>query len=613
MDSDMFVMALGYLSIAITIIAAVALYYIFLVNRKAIILKRTTNRSLQKAESVEKVVKNIEKAVKSAQKSAMAASKSARLVAERAGWLTPQTAGGFNEDEIKAIDLAATLRSSDLMSQSVEAVAPALSGARIALGVGQSFMAGSASATRLNMVPDMALKDVTYRAKMLGSAERCHGDGASYHHYGSAELTPLTETLVRYEIQFSNEQRISGDYHPKARGATPLPTACITFEQLFDEHRRAAGASTEPTFADFDVAVNVARNELSLEHISGPPAIDRTKDAIRKAHDVSRAEFPDLPAGHSITFERHGQNNEGSSTPAGQYMTDHRAFRLKVNSWSREITGSDLPAPWIATQVSGAYGSPRRQTAAAQLSMALNDADYFLATPDYPFMHYGKAKEPHPRAGDRHPTANGTMMPAIYMAYARYHVQVLRRNWFPTHMGEAFFRGNFILVSFRAMVPPLRISPVCVSTTLTMIEALGFDVEDAGVPVRIVGAPELVGELTFRIQCARELKNPIVGLAKGSFGLAEIGAMGSGATNISDSQKLNPRFRPSFREGYTDHFAKGFVDDFGLEDLEDWYETFEFSNWAVAQRVRCKPMPQTIDEPISLDTARPDDSEVDDI
>ncbi|MEQ1950451.1 hypothetical protein [Mesorhizobium sp. CN2-181] len=562
---------------------------------------------------MDQTIRSAEKSAKDAQKSAASASKSAGLVAERAGWLAPQTAGGFSEDEIKAIDLAATLQSSELMSQSVEAVAPALSGARVALGVGQSFMAGSASATRLNMVPDMALKDVPYRAKMLGSAERCHGDGAYYRQYGSAELAPLTETLVRNDVQFSDEQRIGGDYHPKARGATPLPTACITFEQLFDEHRRAAGDSTQAAFADFDVAVNVARKELSLEHISGPPSIDRTRDAIRKAYDLSRAEFPDLPSGHSITFERHGQNNEGSSTPAAQYMTDHRAFRQKVNSWAKEVTGSDLPAPWIATQVSGAYGSPRRQTAAAQLSMALSDADYFLATPDYPFTHFGKAKEPHPRAGDRHPTANGTMMAAIYMAYARYHVQVLRKNWFPTHMGEAFFRGNFILVSFRTMVPPLRISPVCVSTTLTMIEALGFDVEDAGIPVRIVGTPELVGELTFRIQCARELKNPIVGLAKGSFGLAENGAMGSGATNISDSQKLNPRFRPSFHEGYTDHLAKGFEDEFGLEDLEDWYKTFEFSNWAVAQRVRCKPMLQTIGEPISLETVRPDDSEIDDL
>jgi len=540
------------------------------------------------------------KSSQTAQGLARSAEKSTKLVAERAGWLTPHTVGGFTADEIKSIDTRAVLQSASLKAQPVAAFAP-VRGAGLVLGVGQSFMAGSPNSSRLTMVPDQLLGGLSYRAKMLGLTERCHGDGARYNHYGSANLNPLTETLVRQQTIVSTAQRVSGQYHPKARGATSLPAACIIFERLDDRHQSGSEAIEESGPKAFDVALNVARGGASLAQIASRPAIDRTQDAIRVGMEVVRRDYPGMEVGHAATFERHGQNNEGSGTPTPQYIADHRRFRADVNRRAREVDGGAAPAPWIATQVSGAYGTPQRRTAQAQLSMALEDPDYFLATPDYPFPHFGKAKRPHPLAGDRHPTAIGVLMAAVYMAHARLSVQVLRQNWFPTHMGEAYFRGHYILVSFLAMVPPLRISPVCVSTTITMVEALGFDVEDNGVPVRIVGMPELVGELTFRIQCARELTNPIVGLASGSLGLAEIGAKGSGATNILDSQKLEPFFRPTFEKAYTDIFPNGFVDHDEIEDLGSWYETFEFGNWAAAQRRRCRPLEISEGGPLAED------------
>ncbi|MDQ6433357.1 hypothetical protein RB623_04755 [Mesorhizobium sp. LHD-90] len=554
-----------------------------------------TQKSTEKvAATVTKLSGDIKGATTSAQasqKAASSASKFAKIVAERAGWFTPQTVGGFTADEIREVDARAVSTSAELLARPVEAVAPLASGARVVLGIGESFMAGSGNSAKLTMVPDQLLGEAEYRAKMIGFSERSAADEGEFEPYGRAALTPLTETLVWRGTVYSEQARLAGEFHPAARGATPLMAASLIFERLVDDHRKTAG-NGEVKPEDFDIAVNVAKAAADISRVSSSPYVDQARSALGKAHELERPRSRrKARTHHAVTLERHGQSDEANNTQDPAYLADHRAFRAVIGAAAKELTGAERPAPWIATQVSGAFASPKRLTAQAQLSMALDDPDYFMATPDYPFPHFGKAKAPHPRAGDSNPTANAVLMSAVYMAHARYNVQVLRRNWFPTHMSEAFFRGHYILVSFNAMVPPLRISRVCVSTTLTMIEALGFDVEDNGVPIRIVGMPELVGELTFRIQCAKELTDPVVGLGKGSFGLAEVGATGSGATNIVDSQRLEPFFRPGFKEGYTDRFARDMTDEDALEDSEDFYKSYEFGNWAAAQRRRCRPMP----------------------
>lgn len=359
--------------------------------------------------------------------------------------------------------------------------------------------------------------------------------------------------------------------------------ATILFERLSSIHQKLSRSR----WKGFDVAVNVSKSEASIVQISTSPAIDRTFDAIERVAKVASAQQADQPVRHAVTWERHGQNGESSGNTQANYMRHHREFRKAVNTHAALAVGNEKPAPWIATQVSGAYGSPRRRVAQAQFAMSMQDDDYFLATPDYPFPHLGKVPSTHPQGGDRHPTANAQLMASPYLAWARFFVQVLKRNWFPTHMSEAHFRGTTILVSFRAMRPPLQISPVCISTTLAMVHALGFDVEDEGQDVPIIGCPEQVGDLTFRIECSRRLKDPYVGLAKGSFGLAPTGAMGSGATNITDSQNLKTLFKIAFEDGHTNLLPGGLLDELSAEDIEELLGTQQMGNWAIAQRKRC--------------------------
>lgn len=494
---------------------------------------------------------------------------------------------GFSVLEIQKIDERALKTSRSLASKKMDNLAKCGPGPNIALGVGQSFMGGSANSQRLNLTSDRMLRTISYRAMMLGAAERCQTSGTQYDQFGPPVFNPLQETLVYQSKVFDHAQVRTGTFNPRAKGATPIVGACLLFERLWRTYQKV----TKTHSPGFDVAVNVSKAEASIVQISTSPAIDRTFDAIDRIKAAASVEFPDHPVVHAVTLERHGQNGESSGNTQADYTRYHRAFRSAVNYHASLSIGNDSPAPWIATQVSGAYGSPRRRVAQAQLSMSLQDDDYFIATPDYPFPHFGKVKPPHPRAGDRHPTADGQLLASVYMAWARFYVQVLGRNWFAPHIGEAYFRGSSILVSFRAMKPPLRISEVCVSTTMTMIHALGFDVEDEGIDVPIIGTPELVGDLTFRIECDRTLKAPFIGTAKGSFGLADIGAQGSGATNIRDSQSLKSLFRPVFEEGYTDVLPGGLFDATSAEKITEMPGKQDMGIWALAQRKACKPMP----------------------
>jgi hypothetical protein len=443
-------------------------------------------------------------------------------------------------------------------------------------------MAGGRTGARLNLVPDRLLEGLEFSARMIGDSDRSSGrDSPEFEFHGELGLNPLTETLIRSGRVYTADERNSGFYHRRARGATPLVGACLTFEHL----RRERGGEHLPQ--GFDVAVNAAISEGTLKQISSYPGIDRTFDAMDKLVLAAQKDASGLPIRHTVTFERHGQHDELQGASTKNYVEQHRLYRQRINERVREIMGSEAPAPWIATQISGAYGSSRRHVAQAQLNMALSDPDYFLATPDYPFPHFGKTKPPHPFAADRHPTALATLMASDYLAWARFYVQVLGRNWFPTHVGEAIYKGSFILVCFRAMAPPLRISEVCVSTEMAMLHALGFDVEDARRDIPIVGVPEQVGELTFIVECNRKLHEPAIGLARGSFGLADIGAKGCGATNIRDSQELPTVFRPRFVDGYTDMFAGGEIDPYALEDCDALFAMHDMGNWAAAQKKKC--------------------------
>lgn len=490
----------------------------------------------------------------------------------------------FSSREIKAADDRARKGSRALAKKTINNLASLGPSANIALGVGQSFMGGSANSHRINLTKERMLKAVSYRAMMLGDSEGCQTSGPMYDQFGPMSFRPLQETLTYRTTIFGSEDIKAGRYNPRSKGATPLVSACLLFERLSRTHQKV----TNTRSTGFDVAVNVSKAEASIIQISSHPAIDRTFDAIGR---IKQAASDDgLHVNHGVTFERHGQNGESAGNGQAEYMRNHRRFRQLVNDHAREAVGNDHPAPWIGTQVSGAYGSPARRVSQAQLTMALQDDDYFIAAPDYPFPHLGKVRPPHPRAGDRHPTANAQLMAGAYMGWARFFVQVLHRNWFPTHISDAGFRKDSILVSFRAMKPPLKISEVCVSTTMTMIKALGFDVDDGGSEVPIVGVPEQVGALTFLVRCDRPLIDPYIGLAKGSFGLADIGAAGCGATNIKDSQSLRTLFKIAFEQGHTDMLPGGLLDDISAEDIEELSGVQDMGNWAVAQRKRCKPL-----------------------
>lgn len=73
----------------------------------------------------------------------------------------------FSLKEIQRLDDRAKKSSRSLLEKRIESVSTCGPAANIALGVGQSFMGGSASSQRLNLTTDRLLKGIAYRAMML--------------------------------------------------------------------------------------------------------------------------------------------------------------------------------------------------------------------------------------------------------------------------------------------------------------------------------------------------------------------------------------------------------------------------------------------------------------
>lgn len=489
-------------------------------------------------------------------------------------------------------------QSADLREIRIFGLAAYGPGLNLVLGVGQSFMAASVTAARIQLTATRLLADVDYVAVMIGDADRCKSSGATYDYFGSLEFNPLVETVVSgastSSVVVSQADIDTGTYPSNARGATPLPGALITFEHLWRQHNQI----DVPDTSRFDVAANVAKGESLLADISTGDGLARTLDAILVAEAARAADTPSVTDKRlSCVLERHGQADEAAGTAAATYQTAHRLYRENVHTQAVTTFAQVLRAPWIATQVSGAYGQTHRTIANLQLSMALDkgvgavDDDYFLATPDYPFPHFRDVavETGHPHAENAHPTAMGNQMVTDYFAWCRFFVQVMRRNWFPTHMGEAYYSGRYILVGFRAMQPPLRVSEVVVSLTMRMIEHFGFDVTDAS-SANIVNVQQ-VGDLAFLIECDDELTAPTVGLAKGD---RNNWPALYGASNIRDSQTAWTLFEQVFEDGYTNLYRDAFDDTNDLEDIPEILGKQDMGNWAASQTLVCEPLPLSV-------------------
>lgn len=488
-------------------------------------------------------------------------------------------------------------QSADLREIRIFGLAAYGPGLNLVLGVGQSFMAASVTSARIQLTATRLLADVDYVAVMIGDADRCKSSGATYDYFGSLEFNPLVETVVsgssETAVVVSESDIEAGTYASNARGATPLPGAIITFEHLWRQHNQI----DVPDTSRFDVAANVAKGEASLTEISTGDGLTRTLDAILKAEAARAADTPSVTDKRlSAVMERHGQADESAGTASATYRSGHRTYRANVQGQAVTTFQQLLPAPWIGTQISGLYGQLHQTIANTQLEMSLDkgvgsvDSDYFLACPDYPFPHFRDmtVESGHPHALNGHPTAMGNQMATDFMAWCRFFVQVMRRNWFLTHMGEAYQNGRYILVGFRAMQPPLRVSEVCTSLTMRMIDYLGFEVTDGETDIGLVSVTK-VGDLCFLIECDEEPVSPLVRLARGD---RNNWPARYGASNIRDSQTLWTLFEQVFEEGYTNIYRDGWEDTADLENIAAILGKQDMGNWAACQSLAAVAAPK---------------------
>lgn len=506
-------------------------------------------------------------------------------------------------------------------------------GGNVELCNGQSFEKGSRTNVQIQMTPDKLLSGVSYQALQVGDSDRCKTFGALYDHYGDLRLRALIDTAVTATAVLTQAQINNGGPASGAFGTTGAARRNIGFEKLWD---RIFRSSLSSDLTRRMIVANTAVGESFAQQLyqSGSNGNQRSRDAMLKAITAHGIDFPGQPMRLSRVHQRHGTHHEsypppgtpGASSaytretltfegigtvPNTNYFTILDAYRLELFEQAKQLFPGQKRPAWFATQVSGSRGRPWQYVAAGQLSRALDKGpgathwDFFLTSMDYTQADFSLVTVPgHPFAvsgtetGDEHPTEHSVYMKADIAAWVAFMVQVLRRNFFPTHVGEAVRRGNEILLGIDCMQAPIRISDVICGLSTRMLPQLGIHVENrtSGAEIEVVSATQ-VDSATIKLTCANDTTDARVVPAKGSvtreawLASAQAGGGLLGKTNIRDSWAPRHEFFDAFLPGYTNIGPNGYVDSTGMKNFAATLGNQDMGNWLAAQWIDAVAMP----------------------
>ena len=515
---------------------------------------------------------------------------------------TPDAYETVIERAIAWVQERCAARSAQLRAHVPTGLAGYVVGANHVLCTGQSFNAGAVTMSKLlSTTSNLAIEVGAYSAMMVGLSERSKNSNPTYDQYGTRVLNALVATLTEdgASAPVSSGDIASGNYTSGARGETPATAACITFDLLWRQLQNISGPDT----TRYDVVTNVAKTDSLLADISTGDNLARAIDSAEAVIDAIAASDPGTPAQLSAILDSHGQADNASHTTVNDYKTGHKTYRESIfDDIAVAVYSQKLRPPWFAMQAGGAYFSLENWTSQAQLEMGLDttqpDAssghgDYFCCGPDYPYPNWFGVLAPHPWANNKHPSANGSRQRGALQGRARYWVQALKRNWFPTHVHMVVAIGNTLLVGFACMQGPIRGAQAApVGMTMTTKDEWGIKVyhdfdHDNDFAVTALTAPQVVDDLVIRIDFAEPFSDDdLPDVTLGDYTV-------SGITNIRDSFSAEHVLRYKFVDGYTDTNlgSTGYDDTDELEDIAELVGSGDIGNWAANQTITATALP----------------------
>lgn len=432
------------------------------------------------------------------------------------------SATSFNAAEIAGYDAQALNASLALISNGNNSLEGFLAGYRHVVEYGQSFSIGA-------LAHPARTGSQLFDALMLGDSVRPANLAATFAPYGGvSELNALAATVEgpgsTLDILDSGEIAAL-DWEDAARGETASLGFSDYAKYLFNQKSAVENDTTRRLIVTSSGHGGQNVSQLSKD-APGNAAwfFARTVDAASQIKSI--ADTDTVASGVAAYLWQQGQADVTDGTAKATYKTAVKQLRddlhtdIQVGEYGRTKR-----AAFLFTQTSGAdwtLDSTDLAVPIGQLEMSQEEADMFLACPEYPMTN----------KPDGHPDANGNRWRGMQLAKVYHRVVNLRQGWQPLHITKAIARRNQILLQYHVPAPPLQFRDYYEGFTAVNHTNKGFEVEDE-TGTNTITAVEIAGDATVLLTLGRDVD----GTATVTYGGETVHG---GGGNVADSDAAVP-------------------------------------------------------------------------
>jgi hypothetical protein len=347
------------------------------------------------------------------------------------------------------------------------------------IAYGQSLSSGWEGWPALSTTP-------RHNSLMLGHSVRPASENAPrWEPVGEAAFHPLIAT-----VQEQNGPRLLA---PDAVASLPREATALgetVLEAAIAEWRGRTRSAAPPRRILASSAGVGGRTLEALSKGAAPELFNRLRDCARLARDLARGDYA-IAALLMLQGEHNGRALDGGTNDRLAYKAVFRRFLADFdNDVTKGIAAQPSPPAVFTYQLGGVFAADDMGVAQAQLELALEDTQIFLAAPAYPVTAKGL-----------HLDANGYRWLGAQFGKVMHKVLTLGEDWRPLHPLTAEQQGSAVRVRFHVPVPPLAWGTPYIGQEARDWTDKGFTVTDAQGVIPVLAAE--LGETDITLRLAR--------------------------------------------------------------------------------------------------------------
>lgn len=336
---------------------------------------------------------------------------------------------------------------------------------------------------------------------MYGGAVRPLGsDGSTFVPVGGAALNPMVAVVQHTSTRLPLSDSAVAALPPGSanEGESPLEGAVNLVRKMHNNLKQVP----DDTARKF-IAINTGVAGMPIEKLSKVNPLDginrysRMTDAATKLKALADSEGKTigLVGVFYLGNEYNYATTWGGVATKAEYKALLQTMRDNiVADIATGIFGQSAPPAFITYQTSAQYTADTHDLAIgmAQLEIAQENRNWYVATPSYPFPDKGG-----------HLTSNGYRWMGKQLGKVWFRVAEMGQGWRALSPIKATVRGREILVDFHVPNPPLVFDDPYIARTATAFATKGFTVLVGGVK-RDITALDIVSPTQVRITLAAE-------------------------------------------------------------------------------------------------------------